>query len=106
MNGYNVVVVSPSGKKTEYESKRDFWRHSNYGLGAIDKAVKTGNPLKDGTRVKLKNQFRVIAFKSNETLKFTSLRKASEHFRCSKLTISRKIQNGEEFNGWTFDVLI
>lgn len=106
MNGYDIIVISPNGKKTEYESKRDFWRHSRYSLVSIDEAVKTGKPLKDGTRVRLKNQYRIIAFNSSDILKFTSLRKASEYFKCSKLTITRKIKSGEEFKGWTFDVLI
>ena len=46
MRGCDVIVISPNGNKTEYESKRDFWRHSNYSLDSIKEAVEAVNRSK------------------------------------------------------------
>ena len=47
MNGYDIIVISPNGKRTEYESKRDFWRHSRYSLVSIDDNVFNFETIKD-----------------------------------------------------------
>ena len=106
MRGCEIVVVSPSGKKTEYESKRDFWRHSSYSLASIDEAVKTSKPLKDGTRVRLKHEEKkVIAFKGIKQEKFRTYTEAGKRFCCKAGRIKELVESGEDLDGWTFDIL-
>lgn len=106
MRGCDVIVISPNGKKTEYESKRDFWRHSNYSLDSIKEAVESGKPLKDGTRVRLKyGKDKVIAFKGIKQEKFRTYTEAGKRFGCKAEQIKQLVESGDELNGWTFDIL-
>lgn len=103
--GYEIVVITPDGNKTEYESIHDFWRHSKYTMNAIRKAIRDDKPMKNGTRIKRIQSFKVIAFKGEKTKRFRTFEEAGEFLGVSITTIKNYVNSGDELKGWTLDVL-
>ena len=105
MRACEIVVITPDGRKTEYESIADFWRQSKYSLSAIRKAFREDKPMKNGTRIKRNDSFKVIGFKGTKTKKFRSFEEAGRFLGVSKTTIRNYANSGDELKGWTFDIL-
>lgn len=104
-NDFAIIVISPGGQRKEYKSIHDFWRKSKYSLESIRHSINTNTRLKDGTKVRRKNVYRVLAMKENETLRFTSQRKLAEYLGCHYQTVRKHIESGEPLNGWYLDIL-
>ncbi|MGN0905851.1 MAG: hypothetical protein ACI4NM_01780 [Bullifex sp.] len=105
MNSCIIMVTKPNGKKKEYKSISDFHRESGYSFDTIRKAVRENKPMKDGTRVRKYNPYKIIGFSGKESRKFRSLKEAGDMLGVSTAIISDYIDSGSELKGWTFDVL-
>lgn len=115
-----IVVISPDLQTKEYKSVQEFWRNSKYSQTAIRKALIQGKPMSDGTRIryieeseevtkkpsrKHREKYIVLVFKGDKLMKFKSFQKVRESLGISAETVKRRIEDGSEYKGYTFDIL-
>lgn len=115
-----IVVISPDLSEKEYTSVQDFWRSSKYSQSAIRKALIQGKPMSDGTRIRVKEEpkkaiekpirkhrekYVVLVFKGSEVEEFTSFQKVREQLGISAETVKKRVEDGKEYKGYTFDIL-